>query len=80
MWQEIVTWKEDSLSDHPIIRFGISENPKIPHEYRNPLSSTAWDCYKTDLFSRFGYWDGDILTKNDIENKINMLQSKVIAT
>jgi hypothetical protein len=34
------------------IRFGISEDPKVPHEYRNPLS-TDWDWYKTDLVSRF---------------------------
>jgi hypothetical protein len=26
---------------------------KVPHEYRNPLS-TDWDCYKTELVSGFG--------------------------
>jgi hypothetical protein len=37
--------------------------------------STDWDCYKTELVSGFG----DILTEDDIENSVNVLQSKIIA-
>jgi hypothetical protein len=61
-----------SLSDHRIIRFRMSADPKVPH--RNPLS-TDWDCYKTELFSGFG----DILTEDDIENSVNVLQAQIIA-
>jgi hypothetical protein len=52
IWQEIVNWrlsKEISLSDHRIIRFRMSADLKVSHEYKNPLS-TDWDCYKTELF------------------------------
>jgi hypothetical protein len=52
----------------------VSTDPKVPHKYKNPLS-TDWDCYKTELISGFG----DILTENDIENSVNVLQSKIIA-
>jgi hypothetical protein len=44
----------------------------------HPLS-TDRDCYKTELFSRFGDWGDDILTEDDIENSVNVLQSKIIA-
>jgi hypothetical protein len=47
-------------------------DPKVPQEYRNPLS-TDWDCYKTELVSGFGDWDGDFLTEDDIENSVNVL-------
>jgi hypothetical protein len=53
---EIVNWrvsKEVSWSDHRIIRFRMSADPKVPHEYRYPLF-TDWDCYKTELVSGFG--------------------------
>jgi hypothetical protein len=70
--------KEVSLSDHRIRRFRMSADPKVPHEYRNPLS-TGWDCYKTELVSGFGDWGGDILTEDDIGNSVNVLQSKIIA-
>jgi hypothetical protein len=36
-----------------IIRFRMSADPQVPHEYRNPLL-TDWDCYKTELVSGFG--------------------------
>jgi hypothetical protein len=70
IWLEIVNWrvsKERKLPDHRIIRFGMSVDPKVPHEYRNPLS-TDWDCYKSD-----------ILIEHDVENSVNVLQSKIIA-
>jgi hypothetical protein len=38
IWQEIVNWrvsKEVSLSDHSIIMFRVSVDPKV-HEYKNP--------------------------------------------
>jgi hypothetical protein len=44
IWQEIVNWrvsKELSLSDHRIIRFIMSADPKILHEYRNPLTGSV---------------------------------------
>jgi hypothetical protein len=78
IWQEIVNWrvsKEVSLSEHRFIRFRMSANSKVPHEYRS-LLSTDWDCYKTELVSGFG---GDILTEDNIENSVNVLQSKIIA-
>jgi hypothetical protein len=81
IWQEIVNWrvsKEVSLSDHRIIRFRMSADPKVPHEYRNPLS-IDWDCCKTELVSGFGGRGGDILTEDDIDNSLNVLQSKIIA-
>jgi hypothetical protein len=81
IWQEIVNWrvsKEVALSDHRIIRFRMSADPKLPHEYRN-LLSTDWDCYKIELVSGFGDWGGDILTEDDIENSVNVLQLKIIA-
>jgi predicted hydrolase (HD superfamily) len=56
----------------------MSADPKLPHEYRNSLS-TDWDYYKTELVSEFGDWGGDILTEDDIENSVNVLQSKIIA-
>jgi hypothetical protein len=68
IWQEIVNWrvsKEVSLSDHRIIRFRMSADPKVPHEYRNPLS-TDWDFYKTELVPGFGAWGGDMLSEDDI--------------
>jgi hypothetical protein len=52
----------------------MSAEPKVPHKYRNPLS-TDWYCYKTELVSG----SGDILTEDDIENSVNVLQSKIIA-
>jgi hypothetical protein len=70
--------KEVSLSDHRIIRFRMSADPKIPHAYRNPLF-TNWDCYKTELVSGFGDWGGDIPTEDNIVNNVNVLQSKIIA-
>jgi hypothetical protein len=76
-----VNWrvsKEVSLSDHRIIRFRQPADPKVPHKYRNPLS-TDWDCYKTELVSGFGDWGGDILTEDDIEKNVNVLKSKIIA-
>jgi hypothetical protein len=55
----------------------MSTDPKVPHEYRHPLS-TDWDCYKTELVSGFGDWDGDFLTEDDIENSVNVLSPKII--
>jgi hypothetical protein len=78
IWQEIVNWrvsKEVSLSDHRIIRYRMSQSAS---RVQNPLS-TDWVCYKTELISGFGDWVGDILTKDDIENSVNVLQSKIIA-
>jgi hypothetical protein len=57
------------LSNHRIIRFRVSADPL----------STDWDCYKTELVSGFGDWGGDILTEDDTENSVNVLQSKIIA-
>jgi hypothetical protein len=76
-----VKWRvstEVSLSDYRIIKFRMSADPKLAHEYRNPLF-TDWECYKTELVSGFGDWGGDILTEDDIENSVNVLQSKIIA-
>jgi hypothetical protein len=56
----------------------MSADPKITHEYRN-LLYTDWECYKTELVSGFGDWGGDILTQDDIENSVDLLQSKIIA-
>jgi hypothetical protein len=52
----------------------MSADSKVPQKYRNPLS-TDWGCYKTELVSGFG----DILTEDDTENSVNVLQSKIIA-
>jgi hypothetical protein len=41
--------------------------------------STDWDCFKTKLVSGFGDWDGDILTEDDTEKSVNVVQSKIIA-
>jgi hypothetical protein len=78
IWWETVKWrvfKEISLSDLRFIRLSMSADPKVPHENRN-LLSTDWDWYKTDLASGFG---GGLLTEDDIENSVNVLQSKIIA-
>jgi hypothetical protein len=40
--------------------------------------STNRNCNKTELVSGFGDWVGDILTEDDIENSVNVLQSKII--
>jgi hypothetical protein len=56
----------------------MSTDTKVPHEHINPFS-TDWSCYKKELVSRFGNWGGDILTEDDIENSVNVQQSKVIA-
>jgi hypothetical protein len=68
--------KDVSLSNHWLIRFRMSADPKVPHEYRNPMS-TDWDCFWVWWLG--WWWGGDILTEYNIENSVNVLHSKIIA-
>ena len=57
--REIIDWRvscEPSLSDHRIIRFRMATDPKVPQEYRNPVS-TDWDHYKRELVGTMGCWE-----------------------
>jgi ribonuclease HI len=80
IWQEIVDWRvstEVSLSDHRIIRFRLLADPRVPKEYRNPLS-TDWAHYKRVLVSRLDGGECDILTTDDIEDNVKRLQDGII--
>jgi hypothetical protein len=40
IWREIIDWRvsiEPSLSDHRIIRFRMTADPRVPKEDRNPV-------------------------------------------
>jgi hypothetical protein len=59
------------VSDHRIIRFKMTADPRVPKQYRNPLS-TDWSRFKTELIYSLGGWEGHILTTNDIESNVNL--------
>jgi hypothetical protein len=63
--------------DHRLIRFKMAADPRVPKQNRNPLS-TDWSRFKTELVSSLGGWEGNILTTNDIESNVNLLQTKLI--
>jgi hypothetical protein len=56
----------------------MAADPRVPKQYRNPLS-TDWSRFKTELVSSLGGWEGNILTTNDIESNVNLLLIKLIA-
>jgi hypothetical protein len=56
----------------------MASQPLSIDDINHPLS-TEWDCYKTDQIFGLGDLGGDILTEDDIENSVNLLQSKIFA-
>jgi hypothetical protein len=55
----------------------MAADPWVPKQYRNPMS-TDWFRFNTKLVSNLGVWEGNILTTNDIESNVNLLQTKLM--
>jgi len=67
----------NTMPDHRQIQFVIKRDKLLPTKRRD-IRNNDWDVYNTELCARIGMWFGRVDTPDDIERKLDVVNTAVL--